>query len=131
MKSALPPSPPAPKRWLVVDDDESIREFMAALLEMTGGVEVTQFASATEALPVFAAAPERYKFIVTDFEMPGMNGVEFCRRVLALSLDAKILLVTGRCDISETEARRLGFCGLLRKPFPATALWQALEAAEA
>lgn len=116
---------------MVVDDDEGIREFMALLLEMTGGVAVARFASAAEALSVFAAAPGQFQFIITDFEMPGMNGAEFCRQVLARAPGMKILLVTGHDDIQETEARRLGFCGLLRKPFPATALWQALEAAEA
>lgn len=126
MKNELPPRPIAAQRWLVVDDDAGIREFMTALLEMAG-VEVVSCASADAALPVFAAAPERYQFIITDFEMPGMNGVEFCGRVLALVPGMKILLVTGQPAISEAEARRLGFCGLLPKPFPATALWQVLK----
>jgi CheY-like chemotaxis protein len=129
MKIESPASQPAPQRCLVVDDDEILREFMATLLEMTGHIEVTRFASATEALPVFAATPGRFDFILTDFEMPVMNGVEFCHRVLALAPGTKILLVTGSPDINEGTARAAGFCGLLRKPFPATALWRILEAA--
>ena len=130
MKSELSPSQPAKVRWMVVDDDDGIRDFMAALLEMSGGVEVARFSSATAALAAFAADPGRFQFILTDFEMPGMNGLEFCRRVLALAPAVKVLLVTGNSSMSEADVCRLGFCGLVKKPFPAAALQRAMEAAQ-
>ena len=130
MKSELSPSQPAKVRWMVVDDDDGIRDFMAALLEMSGGMEVASFSSATAALAAFTADPARYQFILTDFEMPGMNGLEFCRRVLALAPAMRILLVTGNTSMNEADVRRLGFCGLVKKPFPAAALQRAVEAVQ-
>ena len=115
---------------MVGDDDAGIREFMAVLLEKTGGVEVARFASATAALAAFAAATGQYQFILTDFEMPGMNGIEFCRRLHALAPGVKVLLVTGDSAINEAEVRRWGFCGLVKKPFPAAELQQAVQAAQ-
>jgi two-component system C4-dicarboxylate transport response regulator DctD len=114
---------------MVVDDDKGVREFMAALLEMTGA-EVARFSSAAAALTNIAATPEPFQFILTDLEMPGMNGLEFFRRARALAPDVKILLVTGNPVIDEAEVLRLGFCGLLRKPFPAEALQHAAEAVQ-
>jgi len=97
---------------------------------MAGDAEVSRFSSGAEALSAFAEAPEKFQFILTDFEMPHMNGVEFCRRVLALASKAKVLLVTGDTNIDEADARRWGFCGLVRKPLPAAELRQAVEAAQ-
>ena len=115
---------------MVVDDDDGIREFIAALLEMTGGVEVARFSSAIAGLSAFAAAPGEFQFILTDLEMPGIDGTEFCRRARALVPGVKVLLVTGNSEITDAEARRLGFCGLVQKPFPAEALRRAVEAAQ-
>ena len=75
---------------MVVDDDEGICEFIGSLLEMTGNVKVARFSSADSALSDFTANPGQYQFILTDFEMPGMNGGEFCQRVLALAPTAKL-----------------------------------------
>ena len=114
---------------MVVDDNPGVLEFVASILEMTKRAEVSRFHCATEALEAFKAAPEKFQFVVTDFEMPGLNGIELGRRLLAASPCARILLVTGSTAITEAEARRWGFCGMLPKPFSATALWQAAETA--
>jgi CheY-like chemotaxis protein len=105
-------------RWLVVDDTEAVLQLMATLLERLGAAEVCQAHSAAEALAQFAAAPERFTFVVTDFDMPGMNGGELCQRLHALAPRLPILLATGSSEITPAGARQLGFCGLLLKPFP-------------
>ena len=116
--------------WLVVDDNAGFLEFMATTLESFAGAEVARFSSAIGALPVLTAAPEQFEFIVTDLEMPGMDGIEFCRRARALSPNVKVLLVTGQPIITHSEARHLGFCGLLHKPFSAAALGKIVAALE-
>ena len=61
--------------------------------------------------------------------MPGMNGIELCRRMHAVVPGLKIVLATGSSVANEAGARRCGFCGLLAKPFPAAALWRIVESA--
>jgi CheY-like chemotaxis protein len=70
--------------------------------------------------------PEEFELVITDFEMPLMSGLELCRRLIAISPAAKILLATGSGIISEEAAGHEGFCGLLHKPFPFEALQRAL-----
>src|ERR1043166_5004613 len=118
-----------PARWMVVDDNESLLEWVASLLETVGAAEVSRFNSAAAALAAFAAAPQEFEFVVTDLEMPGMNGNELCRRLLEISPGLKVLLATGSTTITEREAVRCGFCGLLPKPFPIERLSAALAAA--
>jgi CheY-like chemotaxis protein len=114
-------------RWMVVDDNESLLEFTAATLEMATGGEIARYASPIDALGAFAAMPEQFPLVITDFEMPEMNGVQLCRRIRALSRSANVMLMTGSDSISEEQARQWGFCGLLPKPFSSADLWRAVQ----
>ena len=114
---------------MVVDDNEFLLELVASLLETLGDAEVSRFDSPAAALAAFAAAPEDFQFVITDLEMPGMNGKELCRRLLEISPGLKILLATGSTTITDREAACCGFCGLLPKPFPPERLSAALAAA--
>jgi CheY-like chemotaxis protein len=115
-------------RWMVVDDTDAVRDLIALLLNQFDCAEVCRFRSAPEALAAFAAAPEDYQFVITDYEMPGMNGIELCRELLNIAPRLKVLLATGSSTVASDFARSEGFCGLLNKPFPPSALRQIMEA---
>ena len=118
-------------RWMVIDDNDGVLELLGDLLENLRGAEVCRFRCPVKALEEFSATPENFQFVVTDLEMPGMDGVELCRRLHAISPRLKILLTTGSQIITEVEAIQSGFCVLLPKPFPAHALLKAVETAGA
>ena len=116
-------------RWMIVDDNEDILLLMHEIVAQFSDAEIVCFNSPQAALAAFEAAPENFELVITDFEMPGMNGVELCHRLRAISPAAKILLATGSGMVSEEAAAGEGFCGLLRKPFPFAMLRRVLEAA--
>jgi CheY-like chemotaxis protein len=113
-------------RWMVVDDNEIFLEFAASTLERMTGGGIVRFSSSIDALGAFAAMPEQFPLVITDLEMPEMNGVELCRRIRALSRDANVLLMTGSTSISNEQALEWGFCGLLPKPFSTADLNRAV-----
>jgi two-component system, cell cycle sensor histidine kinase and response regulator CckA len=113
-------------RWMVVDDDSLALSTVAQLLTAVSGAEVASFASPWQALDALAEAPEKFDLIVTDFEMPGMNGVDFRRQVEMISPATKVLLATGSGLFTDESVREKGFCGLLCKPFSIGALKQTL-----
>ncbi|MGC3957241.1 MAG: response regulator [Verrucomicrobiota bacterium] len=115
-------------RWMVVDDDDGVRDLLAAVLETRGIADVACFRSASDALAAFTAAPEQFQFVITDLDMPGMNGIELCRRLRALAPQLKIMLATGNAAANADGARHCGFCGLIAKPFPTAELWRTVEA---
>lgn len=116
-------------RWMVVDDNEGVLGLLGDLLEALGVAEVLRCRSAAEALAIFSAAPCRFQFVITDLEMPGMNGIELCRRLREIAPQLKVVLATGSGIANEAGARQCGFCGFLPKPFPAAELWRAIESA--
>jgi CheY-like chemotaxis protein len=116
-------------RWMIVDDNEDVLSLMCEIMAHVRDAEIVCFNSPQSALAAFEAAPESFQLVITDFEMPGMNGVELCHRLRAISPATIILLMTGSGMIGEASAAHEGFCGLLRKPFPFETLQRVLESA--
>ncbi len=71
-------------RVLVVDDDEDARDVLKAVLE-NYGAEVTTAASGKQALDFLAA--DKFDVLVSDINMPGIDGYELIRRVRALKAE--------------------------------------------
>jgi len=118
-------------RWMVVDDDVDTLDAVARLLAAVSDAEICPFPSPWQALDAIIAAPETFHLVVTDLEMPGMNGIDFRRQVQIVAPATKVLLTTGSGMFTEESARESGFCGLLCKPFSIGALMQTLQNVQA
>ncbi len=117
------------RRWMLVDDNTEILMTLSALVENFTAATIECYDSPRSALGAFAAAPGGYDLVITDFEMPGMDGAELCRQLRALSPGQKVFLATGSGFFSEVAASHHGFSALLNKPFPLLALQEKLAAA--
>ena len=116
-------------RWMLVDDNAEVLKLLAAVLKNYTTAIIECHNSPYSALGAFAAAPDKYELVITDLEMPGMNGVELCRRLHGISARHPVFLATGSGHFNESAARRAGFSALLNKPFPSDALHEALASA--
>lgn len=87
-------------RVLVVDDSRAQRHILAMYLRKWG-YEVFEAASGEEALALCAATA--MGFVISDWMMPGMSGVEFCRRFKALPREdyGYFILLTSKSEKSE------------------------------
>jgi CheY-like chemotaxis protein len=110
---------------LVVDDTESVADFMRELLVMfEHNVEVCH--GVDDALARYDAG--KFDLVITDYRMPGMNGVEFARALRQKSADQLILLITGSSFHWEEISRSaLPFNSTLPKPFTIPEFQQALD----
>jgi DNA-binding response OmpR family regulator len=102
-----------PRLVLVVDDDEMIRRLVRAVLE-ADEFEVAEARDGESALKL--AGETQPSVVVLDVMMPGLDGVEVCRR-----LDhgqVKVVILTARDDPRlEAEARAAGADAFMTKPF--------------
>jgi two-component system response regulator ResD len=98
---------------LVVDDDEMIRRLIRAVLE----ADEFEVAEARDGEAALRLASETHPAVVVlDIMMPGLNGVEVCRR---LDHDrVKVVVLTAKDDPRlEDECRQAGANAFLTKPF--------------
>jgi CheY-like chemotaxis protein len=79
-------------RVLVVDDDEWVADSTQPLLESLG-YRVEQAVTGPEALDRFR--PGAYEFVLLDYRLPGMNGVEVLRELLLRDREVRVILCTG------------------------------------
>ena len=107
---------------LVVDDEDMVLELMGELLA-GWGLDVTLEADAAQARLAFAADPERYDLVLTDYTMPRMTGLQLAREVHAIRPATGVILYTGYGeDIPERELAAAKLHALARKPIEAAEL---------
>jgi CheY-like chemotaxis protein len=99
---------------LVVDDDRDVLE-MADCLFREAGVEVHCAESGAEALEIIRE--KRCIAMLTDYNMPGMNGLELARKALEIAPHLQIIMATGHPSRELSElAAKAGIDKVLAKP---------------
>jgi two-component system response regulator AtoC len=100
---------------LIVDDNETIRNFLAETLKRQG-LDVTTASCGKEALSLLKKAP--FDLVLTDMCMEGISGIDILRKVKELSPATFVVVITGFGSIENAvEAMRLGAFHYLLKPF--------------
>ncbi|HEV3034818.1 MAG TPA: response regulator transcription factor [Solirubrobacteraceae bacterium] len=113
-------------RLLVVDDDPSVREALALVLDLNG-FDVTTAIDGRDAIRTLAVdAPDA---VILDVLMPGLDGLEVCRRIRAVGNRTPVLMLTARAEVSERVAGlEAGADDYLAKPFAREELIARLRA---
>jgi signal transduction histidine kinase len=93
----------------VVDDDPLVTESLSRALELETDWRVFAFNEGARALAAMPAAPP--DVVLSDFKMPGMDGIAFLARVRAAHPDAVLLLLTGYAD-KESAIRAINEVGI-------------------
>lgn len=101
-------------RLLVVDDDPTVREVVVSYLR-AGGHQVAEAADGEQALTFFAAHP--VDLVVLDLMLPGIDGLEVCRRLRSTSDVAVIMLTALGTQADRITGLERGADDYLTKPF--------------
>ena len=103
------------KKILVVEDTGNVADLMREMLRSFGH-EVEVRLAVTEALATFE--PGKFDLVITDYTMPGMNGLSFAHLLRQQSPAQTILLITGSAySITDGAAKPLPVDAVLQKPF--------------
>ena len=110
----------------LVDDDESVREALPALVRELG-YAVAAFSSAKEYLASNLVG--RTRCLLLDIAMPGMSGPELQDKLKARQYNIPVIFITANGGASLTGLTQQGAIACLLKPFTDQALLKALETA--
>jgi len=103
---------------LVVEDEAFARKLTLATLQRIGLRKIVAAEDGNAALKAIAAAREPFHLIVSDWNMPGMNGLELLQAVRAHHPHMPFLMLTGHADqelVLAARAARVN--GYIVKPF--------------
>ena len=110
------PVPCSPRKVLVVDDEDGVRESLARLLTSRGH-EVQTAASGQEGIDCLEARADEIDLAVLDMKMPGLDGLETFTAMRKLQPNLRAVIISG---YSADEVGELpeGLIGYFQKPFP-------------
>jgi DNA-binding NtrC family response regulator len=109
---------------LLIDDDEWIRDSLSIFFEAEG-CHVLALETAEEGLS--AIKDHTFDLIIVDYKLPGMDGLEFLKRIHNSQSGAiKVLITAYRNDSVVSEAKKLKIQGFIEKPFTSDTIIESL-----
>jgi two-component system cell cycle response regulator CpdR len=124
----LPRPEPHPEghQILLCDDDDRVRETLAAMMEALGH-HVTQAECGMECIELFAEHPEEFDMVIVDQIMPDMLGDEVILHLYDLDPNAKIAWLSGYRAGADEEFIQPAVAARLSKPITLAELSNAIE----
>ncbi|MDO9452657.1 MAG: chemotaxis response regulator CheY [Stagnimonas sp.] len=113
---------------LVVDDFSTMRRIVKNLLNELGFTDISEADDGKTALPMLQAG--NFEFVVTDWNMPGMPGIDLLRAIRADDRlkHLPVLMVTAEAQREQIiEAAKAGVSGYIVKPFTGVTLKEKLD----
>ena len=99
----------------IVDDERDMRQSISQWLSLSG-FETETFASAEDALR--GVGNDFPGIVVSDIKMPGMDGMQFLKKLKGVDSQLPVIMITGHGDVPmAVEAMRVGAYDFLEKPF--------------
>jgi DNA-binding NtrC family response regulator len=110
----------------VVDDEPMVGELVATVLEMDG-FQFKLFIHPSEALEAFIAANPRPALLLTDFVMPGFNGMELIEHCKRVQPTLKTILYSGNVGAEVIQRYQVKPDFFIRKPFHSKNLMETVR----
>ncbi|MBU2033309.1 MAG: response regulator [Alphaproteobacteria bacterium] len=99
---------------LLAEDDDAMRSYLVRALEQAG-FAVDAVDRGTAALPLLQT--KLYDLLLSDIVMPEMDGIELAQRCNEISLDTKVMFITGFAAVTLKASREQPQAKVLSKPF--------------
>ena len=116
------------KRILVVEDEDSIRDFVVINLRRSG-YEVTDAPNGEEGYRLFMEDPQRYDIALLDVMMPGMDGFTLCKKIREKSDSIGIIMLSAKSqEMDKVNGLMLGADDYVTKPFSPSELVARVDA---
>jgi two-component system chemotaxis response regulator CheY len=111
---------------LVADDSSTMRKIILRSLQAVGVTDVAEASDGAEAISLFK--PGEFDMVLTDWNMPGLSGLEVLSGIREKDKDIPVVMVTTEAEKSRVmQAIQAGVSDYLVKPFTADTLREKIE----
>ncbi|MGA7161468.1 MAG: response regulator [Bacteroidota bacterium] len=113
---------------LIVEDNDAMRELLKTILQNDGHMVISA-SDGLEAIEYYKTEGKKIELIITDIEMPKLNGVEAYRQIKKINSGVKVIFVSGTLNKKlEEQLKTDGIVGFFQKPYaPADILTKVRE----
>lgn len=117
----------APPQIVVIDDDEKVIDIYKMFFQEMDSSLAVEYAN-DGITGLLKIGTSKATIVLLDIEMPKMNGIEVCKKILADSSLSGIIIiiVTGYLSKYRDELDELGITAIIEKPFKPSDLWKVL-----
>lgn len=111
---------------MVVDDDDTTRKVVSLFLRREG-YEVISVSNGIEAVERLSI--ESFDLVLSDFAMPGMDGLNLTRHIHSVAPQTLIIVMSGHVSMNREDVMNVGGVDFIRKPIVLTELLAKIELA--
>jgi CheY-like chemotaxis protein len=112
---------------LLVDDEAELVESGIRILKWLG-YKVQGAIDPFEALELIRDQPHQFDLVISDFSMPGMNGIQLAEEIKIINPDIPIILLTGySSDVPKSQIKSYGINGVVIKPVSKNELTEVIR----
>lgn len=113
---------------LIVDDSSFMRSLLTKIFKKSSKIDgIIEAIDGESAIAQYQK--ERPSLVTMDIDMPGMNGLDAAKKIMALDPKAKIVMVTSANKTEmRNEAEKIGSVGYITKPFNAERINEVINA---
>lgn len=104
------------KEFVVVDDDDLVRETISETLELLFEAKVHQVTNGLEALELIKSLEQKSIVLITDINMPKMDGFELVNQVKALNYEFPIIMISGYNENKSIHNKDYPYAKFFSKP---------------
>lgn len=114
-------------RILLVDDDMSVLDGVKYMLE-TAGYTVTAFSDSHKGKLAFSKTPNEFDLVISDYNMPGLNGLDLAQQIKSVRDNIPIMIITGYYENIEHGKDQTSIVSeILHKPIKRGALTRSVK----
>ncbi len=115
-------------RRILYLDDEGLQVTVLRRLLGRRGISVDGHGVAEEALSALKAEPSSFSLVLSDYNMPGMSGLEFAREVRAIRADLPVVVASGFIDETlQAQAKQAGIREIICKPYDCAKFYEMID----
>ncbi|MHA1992467.1 MAG: response regulator [Candidatus Hodarchaeales archaeon] len=100
---------------MLVDDNKDLLDLYSLIFKRNNYERIDRAEDGDEAVQIYSELNEKPEFILLDYRMPRLNGIDTARQIFQINSECIIIMMSADTTVIE-EALKMGIKGFIKKP---------------